>query len=55
MGWPGLLPATELPVKEWGDAVDVLKYVTFFFHFFSSTLPDELSGATQTVVGFFNF
>ena len=33
MGWPGLAPATELPVREWGDAVDVLKYITVLFLF----------------------
>ena len=33
VGWPGLVPATELPVREWEDAVDVLKYTTVLFLF----------------------
>ena len=56
VGWPWFVPATELLVREWGNAVDVLKYITVLLLFlFSSTPPDEPLRGKQTVVGFLNF
>ena len=31
VGWVGLAPATELPLRGWGDVVDVLRYNTVLF------------------------
>ena len=42
---------TEIPVREWEDAMDVVKHITVLFSF---SPPDELNRGKQTVVGFFN-
>ena len=42
------VPATELPVRRLGDAIDVLKYITALFSF---TPPEEPIRRKQTVVG----
>ena len=43
VGWSELVPATELPVR-WGDAIDVLKYITVCFCLVLPRLTNPLGG-----------